>query len=56
METMQRMEPDAPADARPEKESKGMVNLEKLAQMSLESLLYYVLAGEGRTKEAPVEG
>jgi hypothetical protein len=59
METMQRAEldgPDAPDDARPEKESKRMVDLEKLAQMSLEALLYYVLVGEGRTGSGPVEG
>ena len=56
METTKRMEPDVPDAARPEKESKRVVDLEKVAQMSLESLLYYVLVGEGRTKEAPVEG
>ena len=56
METTMRTELDVPDNARPEKESKRIVDLEKLAQMSLESLLYYVLVGEGRTKDAPVEG
>lgn len=56
METMQRSEPGAPVDVRPEKESKGMVDMEKLAQMSLESLLYYVLVGDGRKRSEPVEG
>ena len=56
METMQSMEPGVQEDARPEKESKRMVDLETLAQMSLESLLYYVLVGERRTEAAAVEG
>ena len=33
-----------------------MVDVEKLAQMSLEALLYYVLVGEGRSRNEPVEG
>ena len=59
MQTIQRTEldgPDTPDDARPGKESKRMVDVEKLAQMSLEALLYYVLVGEGRTGNEPVEG
>ena len=34
----------------PEEEQKGMMDYEKLAEMPLESLLYYVLVGEGRKK------
>ena len=56
METMQRVKLDGPDDARPERESKRMVDLEKLAAMSLESLLYYVLVGEGRNGNEAVEG
>jgi hypothetical protein len=56
MEAMEMTEPGVVEDARPEKESKRMVDLEKLAQMSLESLLYYVLVGEGRTRNESVEG
>lgn len=53
---MSNTEPGALDDARPEGESKKMVDLEKLAGMSLESLLYYVLVGEGRTWIEPVKG
>jgi hypothetical protein len=56
METTLMTEPGVPEDVRPEKESQRTVDLEELAQMSLESLLYYVLVGEGRVKNAPVEG
>jgi hypothetical protein len=55
METMQSMERGVLEEARPEKESRRMVDLETLAKMSLESLLYYVLVGEGRTKAAAIE-
>jgi len=45
----------AAAETGKEKEGRRMMNLEELAGMSLESLLYYVLAGEGRTmKESAV--
>jgi hypothetical protein len=37
-----------PDDVRREKEGRGMANLDALAEMSLESLLYYVLVGDGR--------
>lgn len=33
-----------------------MMDYEELARMPLESLLYYVLVGEGRKKNEPVEG
>ena len=49
-------QPGAPDDAGSEKESKRMVDLETLAEMSLESLLYYVLVGDGRARKEPVEG
>jgi hypothetical protein len=41
---------------RPEEEQKGMKSREELAQMSLESLLYYVLVGEGRKRTEAAEG
>ena len=56
METMQMVEPGLQEVGRPEKEPKRMMDLEKVAQMSLESLLYYVLVGDGRTGNEPVEG
>lgn len=39
----------------PAKEQKQMMDYEKLAKMPLESLLYYVLVGEGR-KRREVDG
>jgi len=42
--------------AQPEREHPRMMDLEALAQMPLESLLYYVLVGEGRKKSEPVGG
>ena len=33
-----------------------MMDCEELAQMPLESLLYYVLVGEGRKRSEPAEG
>jgi hypothetical protein len=42
-------EPIAPG-VEPGKEQKGMMDYETLAQMPLESLLYYVLVGEGRKR------
>jgi hypothetical protein len=43
---------DAAVPARPAKEVQT-VNSEGLAQMSLESLLYYVLAGDGKRRNEP---
>jgi hypothetical protein len=40
----------------PEEEQKGMMDYEKLAEMPLESLLYYVLVGEGRKKNEAAAG
>ena len=37
--------------AQPEKEQQRMMDYETLAQMPLESLLYYVLVGAGRKKD-----
>ena len=56
MVTMLMTEPGVSEDVRPEKESRKMVDLKELAEMSLESLLYYVLVGNGRIRNAPVEG
>jgi hypothetical protein len=56
METMLMTEPGVSEDVQPEKESTKMVDLKQLAEMPLESLLYYVLVGDGRTTNAPVEG
>jgi hypothetical protein len=55
METMPRTELDRPGDVRPQGESK-MMDLEKVTGMSLESLLYYVLVGEGRVGKEPIGG
>jgi hypothetical protein len=52
METMEMTEPGLVENARRGEESKEMVDLEKVAGMSLESLLYYVLVGEGRRRRA----
>jgi hypothetical protein len=38
--------------APPAKETQPMIDYEALSLMSLESLLYYVLAGDGRGSEA----
>ena len=43
-------EPEAPG-AEPAKEQERMMDYETLERMPLESLLYYVLAGEGRKKK-----
>jgi hypothetical protein len=56
METMEMTEPGLVENARRGEESKEMVDLEKLAGMSLESLLYYVLVGEGRAGKEPIGG
>ncbi|HEY4379691.1 MAG TPA: hypothetical protein VGN01_05055 [Acidobacteriaceae bacterium] len=53
MDTVQEIEPEVADAMRSEKESKRMFDLEKVADMSLESLLYYVLAGEGRKENTP---
>jgi hypothetical protein len=42
--------------AQPAEESQRMMDYEILEKMPLESLLYYVLVGEGRRKREPVEG
>jgi hypothetical protein len=46
--------PEAP-DVETAKEQKRMMDYETLERMPLESLLYYVLVGEGRKRES-VEG
>ena len=56
MEMMLMMEPGVSEDVQPEKESTKMVDLKELEEMSLESLLYYVLVGGGRPRNVPVEG
>jgi hypothetical protein len=43
-------EPEAP-EVGPAKEQEPMMDFEALEKMSLESLLYYVLVGEGRKKK-----
>lgn len=40
----------------PAKERRGTMDYDALAQMPLESLLYYVLVGEGRKRNEPAEG
>ena len=42
-------------DAQPEEEQR-MLDYEKLAEMPLESLLYYILVGERRKRRAAAEG
>ena len=56
VETMQRAELDGAVEPEDARESGKSMDLEKLAEMSLESLLYYVLVGEGRRSIEPVEG
>ncbi|MGA1980998.1 MAG: hypothetical protein ABSG84_00885 [Acidobacteriaceae bacterium] len=49
------VELDAPG-AQHAEENQRMMNYETLEKMPLESLLYYVLVGEGRKISKPVEG
>ena len=48
-------EPVAPG-AQPVEEPRRMMDYERLAEMPLESLLYYILVGEGRRRSEPTEG
>jgi hypothetical protein len=48
-------EPIAPG-GHPGREQRKMKDVEELARMPLESLLYYVLVGEGRKGSEPVGG
>jgi hypothetical protein len=48
-------EAEAPG-AKPEEESQRRMDYETLEKMPLESLLYYVLVGEGRKRSEAVEG
>ena len=43
-------------DAQPAEEPKRMLDYERLAAMPLESLLYYILVGEGRKRDEPAAG
>jgi len=52
METMGKSDEPAPVQgAGKQSGGKSMVDLETLERMSLESLLYYVLVGDGRRSE-----
>lgn len=53
MVTATEQKPGSP-DARPVEEQR--MDCEKLAEMPLESLLYYILVGEGRKRSEPAEG
>lgn len=53
--TSPKTEPDV-AGVRPEKEQKQMMDYETLAKMPLESLLYYVLVGDGSKRSEAASG
>ena len=51
METMQRPEEPAPVGGFAERGGRQRMDTGRLAKMSLEELLYYVLVGDGRRAE-----